>query len=745
MNRIFEAGRRSAFLLLAFLICSVACSGKDADLSAASGEIVLGPKRELSFDCAASETAFSFSCSEAWRIETDDASAWIAVSPDAGPGSRNRCLVTVCVESNDSPEERSGAFRIVSGSNAIAVPVVQKHAARVLSDEEVAALVGNTDCVYAGHLENFAALKRSDSEWFWGRSRQSDHFIVFWDRGYDEYGDIDPNDESVSSSIRVDVDDLLRKAEIYYDTYVNRLNFKGEPGASFLDHYKMSIFLYGTTVWKAEGGGAGDMGALWVSATACQPTGSTIAHEIAHAFQYQVYADFGQRDAGFMQIGGLFWEQCGNWQSYQLYAEQAFSSANFQVFTENYHRHFHHEHQRYASYWYQWYWTDTHGLDAYGRLWKESRRSEDAVQAYMRLFCDGSIDKLNESLYRYAAKCATWDFDSVVQNLNEDGSVGREASVRDFGHDYVGKLGWLSFSTDDGFCQVAYDRCPEATGFNVIRLNLPASDDREIRCEFVGLPNAEGYNTTHVDPSNAGWTYGFVALLDDDRRIYSDPVFTGAELSGSTAWVVPDGTVKLWLVVACTPSVYMGHEWDEDDTNDAQWPYKVRFSGTDLFGTIHFSGDETPGSITIRKEVSCSAQAGYGGPAVVLDDDDLMALAYAFVLQPHEIVAKLPADRANVSKGEVKFAAVQPDGSLSYDFTANGYGQWFGADGTVSSWGSAYLFSEFSPASWTFQLGVHPSRVSAGELCPGDRYTIRQALIYGEYRATIEFCVTITE
>ena len=62
-------------------------------------------------------------------------------------------------------------------------------------------------------------MLRSDARWSWWRMKQSEHFFVFWEPGF---GD-DPNDESVPEALRVDIDDLLQKAEQFYKTNVETL------------------------------------------------------------------------------------------------------------------------------------------------------------------------------------------------------------------------------------------------------------------------------------------------------------------------------------------------------------------------------------------------------------------------------------------------------------------------------------------------------------------------------------------
>src|SRR5688572_25006532 len=50
---------------------------------------------------------------------------------------------------------------------------------------------------------------KSSSKWYYGRSKQSEHFIVFWGAGYKN---LDPNSPQVPETYRVDIDDLLEKA-----------------------------------------------------------------------------------------------------------------------------------------------------------------------------------------------------------------------------------------------------------------------------------------------------------------------------------------------------------------------------------------------------------------------------------------------------------------------------------------------------------------------------------------------------
>ena len=81
---------------------------------------------------------------------------------------------------------------------------------------------------------------KSSSVWYHGRSKASEHFIVFWGRNY---GDRDPNSAEVPDAYRVDIDDLLVKGEQFYEINVNELKFaETGVGKSNLDKYKILIF-----------------------------------------------------------------------------------------------------------------------------------------------------------------------------------------------------------------------------------------------------------------------------------------------------------------------------------------------------------------------------------------------------------------------------------------------------------------------------------------------------------------------
>jgi hypothetical protein len=557
-----------------------------------------------------------------------------------------------------------------------------------------------------------------NSTWCYQRSRESENFIVLWGKGY---GDKDPGSSEVPEAYRVDIGDLLEKAEEFYALNVNQLKF-AEVGAgkSNLDEFKMMIFLFYQDEWNATGAGYDDtIGALWLSPNTSQPVGSTIAHEIGHSFQYQVFCDLGGATGyryGFGGNGGnTFWEQCAQWQAYQSYPDEVFSSVHYSVYCDNYHRHLHHENYRYASFFIHYYWAEKHGVDIIGKLWRLAEEPEDPIQTYMRI-TNISVSQLNDEIYDAATRFVTWDVDAL----------------REMGAAYIGKQTFKYTEFEDGSYQVAYDRCPGTTGYNVIPLNVPEAGTI-VSTEFTGQVNESGFNQVE-NPDRADWRYGYVALLNDGSRVYGD-MNSGAE--NSVNFTIPEGCNKLWFVVTGAPDTYKAHAWDDDESNDDQWPYKVKFSNTDILGNISFDGTETPESVEFTYNISFPfSSAGYSGSSATIEGENLIKLSKAFVLQPGEITSQIGA--------KITFYAMEAGGTLNANTTANGYGHWFDASGNVCEWGTeSRLFSEFDETAFSFSIGQYPDQCA-----PGEQYSFSQVLVY-EYesgktvQATFTFNVNI--
>ena len=345
---------------------------------------------------------------------------------------------------------------------------------------------------------------KEESQWSYYRMDYSDNFIVFWEKGFGN------NPATVTDqALRVDIKDLLEKAELFYDVNVNKLKFI-ETGKSNTDKYRMMIFLKYQSEWLATGSGYDDViGALWVNPSTCQPVGSTIAHEVGHSFQYQTYCDnpssgcgwrygFGENGEG----GNCFWEQCAQWQAYQIYHEEQFANYYFNEYLTSFHKHPLHETPRYANYFIQDYWCMKHGVEFIGRLWREARKPEDPIEAYQRI-TGITQEEFNDEMFDVARRLVNWDIDGI----------------REYGQDYVGRQQCKLIASEGGYYAIDPTQCIENYGYNVICLNVPSAGT-VISADFLGMEGADGYRKKNID--KAGWRYGFVAYLKNGTCVYSN-------------------------------------------------------------------------------------------------------------------------------------------------------------------------------------------------------------------------------
>ena len=493
-----------------------------------------------------------------------------------------------------------------ASTNTPPVPVIRRYRNGETSDFRVTNVVGNKDgaAIVVGD-PGLIAWKPTVSDanynndymvdtnrWCFRHSRESDHFIVFWDKTFGEISSTGKVTGSVSR-LTVDINDLLQKAEQFYKTNVEKLQMCNLSVKSRLNTYKMSIYLLDIDDWLATGSGNDNMiGTLWVSPSTCQPVGSTIAHEIGHSFQYQTYCDNILRGkpndfrSGFRygypgSNGGCgFWEQCAQWQSFQNYPSEAINSYNFDVWIANCHRHFEHEWMRYASYFLHYYWTERNGMTALGRIWNESKYPEDASQAYMRIFCNNDYQELCQQYFEYALKVATFDFTSTKPY------VGTKYNS------YKTKF----YNLEDGWKQVSYGQCPQPTGLNVIPYSSTTAG-REVKVTLRALASgstlASGDPGTQVDGDGkeVGSTktynqtniagherlaFGFVALKKDGKREYSPMTLATTAEDATATFTIPSNTTKVMIVVQGCPDKYYQCPWDDQEGSDHQLPYKIK-------------------------------------------------------------------------------------------------------------------------------------------------------------------------
>ena len=610
--------------------------------------------------------------------------------------------------------------------------------------------------------------KESDPDnrytWSKSRSKESDNVIVLWDKGY---GNTIPT--NAPSAYRVDIDDLLKKAEAFFDLEINQLGFV-DPENSNLNKYKVMILLNHDTGWICYGGGYDyQVSALWLSPSTCKPVGHSVAHEIGHSFHYMCYSEASNHGAdrscqtgfhGAVGNGSVTWEQTAQWQANQSYPELMYDQS-INVFRNSHNYAFTHEWHRYQSYWFFYYLCELYDdIKTVANVWNYPETTVKDFNQVLMDYKQLSVRDLYKLYFDQACRLVTWDLDVCKPYRNN----------------YIGDFTYRCALTADGRYQVALASCPQGTGFNVIPLQVPEAGT-DITTHLTGLrPNAaladadpgeyldgnsqySKYSQRHYimggSRTDRGFRMGYVALMKDGSRRYfsEDSVYCqGASIvTEDYSMTVPEGVSQLWLVVSPALKHYTQHKWDEKIDADDMWPYQLQFEGTDIGAraTVYASptiDGRDISDVTYTYDVTFPRDTqGYSGASVSVSGQAAATLGTAFQMQNTDIASKMQNySSSGPSNGRVMFYAVNPDGQLAKSgSTANGYGHWFDKSGKVCAYSSGYVYSEFNASSLVFTLGQYP-----GKCANGSKYTIRQALRYKkaageEAVATFVFNITI--
>lgn len=583
------------------------------------------------------------------------------------------------------------------------------------------------------------------------RSAESEHFIIFWEKG------LNPNAAGNISlgGFSVNVKTLLMDAEKIWKCYVEELGFL-TPGSSTTDKAKIEMYIVNQTDWRADG--SGTSGTIYtyngttkssksyqVGMFHCNPwaatgrNGHTVAHEIGHTFQYLVSADLGSTHGlnyvlGENSKGNEWWEDCANWQAYKVYPSYQYSDGEYyEGFLTRHHMNIHHEDIRYFNCFYQDWWCQQHGMNTVGRVWREAKRPEDPSQAYMRIF-GLDTDGYAKEMYDAFSHLVTIDIDKVRDYGKA--KIGQEPQrLKEASADFLAKY----LDNDNSWWVVDADYCPQNYGYNANPLKVPAAGT-VVKATFRGLAGSDGYRK--VKTEYAGWRYGFVAYCADGTRVYSD---MQSDKNGEATITVPENCQNLWFVVMGAPTTYWAHSWNDDVSDDEQWPYAVKFEGTDAYGASKNHGEYPDDYVRRDTTVVINAKLSYSGSSYssVLVQYDMDAVSEALGVSTATMKA-VKVGKKN-EKNYLRFAGLNANGvtetnnNTTTTSSSTVLGHWFTTTGNVTTYGNtSAIFAEMTPNNFECKVGQYP-----GKLQKNKTYIIRQAFIYTdangtEYKAIME-------
>ncbi|MFC1601399.1 DUF6055 domain-containing protein [Candidatus Sumerlaeota bacterium] len=400
-----------------------------------------------------------------------------------------------------------------------------------------------------------------ESDYNFTRVVQGDNIIIFWHK---EYG-ADPM-KNPDETKRFDVNLMLSECERFFDYYVNELKLV-KKGSSVCDKYKLLVYVYGGDGGTAFGGGVDNkIGALWTPAVRVNkhPYG-VLAHELGHSFQFM-----GRLDSGAGIRGGVN-EMAAQYVLWQVYPEwMTFENYHLVDLMEKTHFAFLHSTNIYHDPYLLEYWSNKHGIEFFGNLCRGTKSGEDPVTTYKRM-TEITQEQFNDEIFDASRRFITWDMKRI------------EKVARPYANQHKSLLNDIG----DGWYRIAPERCPQNYGYNGIKLDVPAAGTK-VQLQFKGLAGAEGYSAVKTD--KAGWRYGFLAHLKNNKRVYGEMC---KDADGTITFKVPRRTEYLWLVVSGAPTEHWPvarrrrRRQSADATPAAppaeeQWPYQIKLTGTKI-------------------------------------------------------------------------------------------------------------------------------------------------------------------
>ena len=457
------------------------------------------------------------------------------------------------------------SFQKAAAALAILLSVAAAPIAQAQTNRAVITLTntGGKEVLIPSRINSVPAdndFNNPDSEFCFQRSKSTDNYVLFWAK---EYGD-NPMSNSVTNR-RFDVDAILKESDRFYNYYIDTLKWV-DKDKSNATKYKFLFFVIGGPGGTAFGGDIDNkIGAFWTPATRINrgPYG-VVAHELGHSFQAMIRAD---NPSAVSFSGGSIHEMTSQWMLWQVYPEwMTFENYHLNDFMKATHLAFLHEDNQYHSAQVLEYWSEKHGVELIGKMWREVQRGEDPVMTYKRL--NGlSQEQFNDEIFDAYRHFVTWDMPRI------------EKVAAQYANQHTTSI---TAVTNDWY-QIATNKCPQNYGYNAIQLKVPTANTK-VSLDFKGIVGAEGFKSVH--PEWAGWRYGFLASKEDGSHVYSD-IFSKSP--GNAEFTVPANTKFLWLVVSGAPTEHWihvggrggrgGNATPPANANE-QWPYQFKLTGT---------------------------------------------------------------------------------------------------------------------------------------------------------------------
>ena len=341
-----------------------------------------------------------------------------------------------------------------------------------------------------------------DSRWSFARCAYTDDIIVFWEKPFGP--DLSKAPDLDGHSMKVDLPNLLKRIQSFYDYYKHELQFI-KPGSN-ADRYRMMVMLNYSLEGTAYGGDYdGVIGALWITPNRVQDTRlNCIAHELGHSFQSMISCDKQGESWG----GGGIFEMTSQWMLFNVNPEwPTDENYHWRAFIDHANLRFLDVENIYHSPYVLEYWCMKRSAPTLiADLFRAGKKGEDPAQTYMRMFGLSNEDLAIEMADCYS-RLLTFDF------------PGKHEANKKYAGEFVNSKDLQVF------------------GANVIRLDTNGKD--KVKVTFASESGPDD-----------GFAYRLVAIGNDSKATYG-PISTKDK--ATLKMKLPDGTKDVYLVVTAFP------------------------------------------------------------------------------------------------------------------------------------------------------------------------------------------------
>ncbi|WKL48888.1 DUF6055 domain-containing protein [Flavobacterium pectinovorum] len=413
------------------------------------------------------------------------------------------------------------------------------------------------------------------------RKYESTNFVVYW-------GDkVGTNPATYSdSALRFTPKSVTDTLETSFKRYITDLNFINNAPTTNFGKYKIIIMMMNTwnstdprlEAFAQASSFSNTIGAMFVHPEATRD-GGALSHEFAHTLQMmmriQENPGNGTAFAGY-DWGGPFFEGHANFMRAQAYSQWAEIDGTLTRWIQTKHFMWSSTRHHYTNFHLMYYVQEKEGFDFTRRMWAESINEEHPLQTIKRLK-GFTQDQLDDYLWGYAQRQPAFDYpiqwNSQINTTSNFGKTIRNVynSIKTNMPRYTSRqytlLTKVAGTTDQYYTN--NDWAPQDYGMNVIPLYPTCTGtQKKVTIKFKGH--------TEVNPTQAGWRYGFVTTKADGTVSRYSPMY---KTDGEASFTLNTSTeTGIFLVVFSAPKVHVNYNMDEGYPKQRRYPYELKIA-----------------------------------------------------------------------------------------------------------------------------------------------------------------------